>query len=176
MLAKADQARAFPKIGMSIDVDAGIQRGTEANESEQRTVSVITIEDLPAVCVWLQHTINDRNLGSPIVDIRLDVASHLAEVVQTSDDGRPIRGSKLYRCLDLLRRVRGANSVGIGGYEVPLFNDGGIAVMCQPELDAKQTMMLVGVYLNQGEKAMLEGTTRQAITKYKAALHTVRSC
>ncbi|KAG7008263.1 hypothetical protein G7Y79_00006g018830 [Physcia stellaris] len=166
ILAEGDCARAFPMIGMTIEY-----QDEEAPATELRKVFVITIQDLPAICARLQRKANEYPQH---VKIRVSFGSHVMAVSKASKNGLPRTGTKLHQCLNALTHIRGVQDVEIDGMEAS-FNQHAIkASICGPQLGVTETLTLIAVYIDKGDKASASGAIDNAIDEYKSAIHIIR--
>ena len=90
-------------------------------------------------------------------------------------DGSPVPGTKLIKCLEPLRNVRGANFVKIDGPGQRAYLAEIEATMLGNCLSAAELMELVGKHFDCGDIALREGNLKVAMIEYKAALCTIRS-
>ena len=187
ILARGNRARAFPAIGMAIELDVDRRwYYAETGRRRPRTrVEVFTVDDLPAACVCLQRLISGPdNILPPVisfpdhriskaVNIRVTVSSGINRADCAWYDRRPVAGSKLFRCLEPLRRVRHASRVEIYSPGCVSYIDDLEAMMCGWPLSVKETMDLVVAHFDRGDQHYLSGALKPAIAEYKAALRTL---
>ena len=153
-------------IGMNIDYQA-----EETPAKGLRNIFVTTIQDLPAVCARLQRKANEYPQH---VKIRVSFGSHVMAVSRASKNGLQMTGTKLKRCLDALTHIRGVQDVEIDGLEAFPSRHAIIASICGPQLDVTETVALIAVYMNKGDKASASGAIDSAIYEYKSAIHIIR--
>ena len=174
VIATGDQARSFPGIAMSIDFDAGYQPAIgNSGQREKRHTAVLAIEDLPAACATLQQKLTNYNTGSIAVAIRVTISNQVGKTSMISKDGVPVPGSKLSKCLNPLRQLRGAHLVEISGPTSASYKADTIAIMSGRRLSANEAMQLIGAHLDQGDKVFLANQLELAIKDYQAALYAL---
>ncbi|KAL8795152.1 MAG: hypothetical protein Q9195_002307 [Heterodermia aff. obscurata] len=137
--------------------------------TEESMYFVFPADDLPAACVYLQRKIQESNDNSGDVNIRVQTCPSVIETASLLQDGAsPKVESKLSKCLEPLKQIRGANQVDIDGptshYTAAL-----IAAMTDQRRSVKETMDLVAAHFDRGDQYLLEGARRRAITEYKTA-------
>ena len=153
-------------IGMTIDYQA-----EEAPATELRNIFIITLQDLPATCARLQRKANEYPQD---VKICVSFGSHVLAVSRASKNGLPVSGTKLHQCLDGLTHIRGVQDVEIGEMEAFPNRNAIIASICGPQLGVTETLTLIAVYIDKGDKASASGAIDTAIREYKSAIHLIR--
>ena len=153
-------------IGMTIDYQA-----EEAPATELLNISIITIQDLPAICARLQRKANEYPQH---VRIRVSFGSHVMALSKASKNGLPRTGTKLHQCLNALTHIRGVQNVEIDGMEAFPNRHAILASICGPQLGVTETLTLIAVYIDKGDKASASGAIDRAINEYKAAIHIIR--
>ena len=173
VLAQGDQARTFPNIGMYIDFNAVGQPSVSASgELQKRVVSVLLIDVLAAACVTLQRIIN---FHQDAFSISITISSSIGNHPGPPEGGSPIPCSPQRKCLDAMSKIRGAGRVEIHGPVDDSYRAATIRAMCSRNVSLEETMALVGVQTDQGDKALAKGKLESAIAEYRAAFHTLRS-
>lgn len=178
VLARGNRARVFPAIGMVIELNVdGGRYYAETGRDRPRTISeVFTVDDLPAACVCLQRLISyPDHHSSKTVNIRVTISSSIDRAEGAWYDRRPVAGSKLFRCLEPLRRIRDATRVEIYSPGCVSYIDDLETTMCDWQLSVKETMELVVAHFDRGDHHYVSGALRPAIAEYKAALRTLPS-
>ena len=174
IVAEGDQARAFPMIGMSIDIEVGDERhnGDDGSLAE-RQVSVFELEDLPFACVYLQRKTDRDRLDSQGPKFHISINNRIADTPAATKDTRPAAKSKLGRCIDALSRIRGARNVKIDGPISPFCEVDTESNMCRSRLTATEAMSMVETHHDCGDKAWMKDDLKSAIAEYKAALSVI---
>ena len=136
---------------------------------------VFTANDLPAACVYLQRRIQESIDDSRDVYIHMETCLCIVEAASLlPDDASPKLGTKLSKCLEPLRHIRGADQVDIDGptshYTAAL-----IAAMTDRRRSAKENMDMVAAHFDHGDQYLLQGASRRAITEYKTACYAIDS-
>ena len=134
-----------------------------------------TAADLPAACVYLQRRIEEANNNSRDAYLRVLACQCMIEAASLlKDHASPKVGTKLSKCLEPLRHLRGASQVDIDGltshYTAAL-----IAAITDRRRSAKETMNLVVAHMDRGDQHLLRGASRLAITEYKNGCHAIES-
>ena len=176
VLAEDTQARAFPATSMTIAIDVDESEYYTNSSRATRRMSLFLLEDLPAACVSLQHQTVWHNSHSRNLDFHITLNRHLGDIPSLFGDGLPVPGSKLWKCLDPLRNIRGANFVSIDGLADISYTTAIMAKLREGPLDSKKLIAMIEAQLDQGDQALLGGDLVSAIDIYKATLNTVRAC
>ena len=142
---------------------------------DQRMEFLFTADDLPAACVYLQRAIQDLNDNSSDVYIDLETCPCIIETAcLLQDDASPRVETKLSKCLEPLKHIRGVSQVDMDGptshYTAAL-----VAAMTDRRRSAKETMDLIAAHTDRGDHYLLQGASRRAITEYKAGCHAIES-
>ena len=142
---------------------------------DERIYFNFTADDLPAACVYLQRKIQESNNNSRDAYLRVVACPCMIEAASLLEDhASPKVGTKLSKCLEPLRHLRGASQVDIDGptshYTAAL-----IAAITDRRRNAKETMDLVVAHMDRGDQHLLRGASRLAITEYKNGCHTIES-
>ena len=161
---------------MTIHFDNGSRAiSSTTRASRERTVSVVSVNDLGDVCVHIQYKIAFYQHLSYAVRIRIKISTHVEEVSAVLNDGQPVPGYQLIKCLEPLRQIRGANFVEIDGPGHHSYLAEIKATMLENRPSAAELMELAGNQIDQGENAFGEGNLEVAVAEYKVALRTMRS-
>ena len=172
VLAQGHRARTFPNIGMYVDFDTVDQPCVSASDELQKCiVSILPIDALPAAYVMLQRRMNCHPIAFAI---SLTISPYLGNHSVTSEGGSPPPASGLRKCLDTMGQIRGAGRVEIQGPVSDPYRAATIRAMCSRHFCLKETMALVGVQIDQGDKALAKGKLESAIAEYRAAFHRLR--
>lgn len=175
IVAKHDQARACPTIGLIIDLNANDQATDNTTDSrEQRATSLFMLEDLSAACIFLQRRMDRYNSRFQNSNIRVTVCPRVVAVSNGSEGDWLLPKTQASRYLGPLWHVHGATRVEIDGPVDPTYRAATIASMCGRRLKAKEYMRMVGAQFDEGDKASNEDGLWTAIAAYKAALMTIR--
>ena len=157
-----------PPFAMSIDMVNGF------DPDEGSINFVFPADDLPEACVYIQRKIYEANDGSHKAYIYVETCPSVRETARLlQDDASPRRGTRLSKCLEPLRQIRGASQVVIDGntshYTATL-----AAAMTDRLHSPNETMSLVSTHFDHGDQYLLSGAPRRALTEYKAACHAIQ--
>ena len=176
VLARNAQARTFPAVGMDVNCGSGNSHRVYDDESlAERPMIVFLLEDLPGACTSLQRKVIEYSRDSQTVNIRVTLRRHLGYTASASQHSFPVPGSKLWKCLDPLRNIRGTNFVSIGGLANRSHRIAIRAKMREGPLDARIFMAMIAAQLGQGDQALREDHLVSAIDIYNAVLNAIRA-
>ena len=134
-----------------------------------------TAADLPAACVYLQRRIQEANNNSRDAYLRVVACPCMIEAASLlQDHASPKVGTKLSKCLEPLRHLRGASQVDIDGH-TSHYTAALIAAITDRRRSAKETMELVAAHMDRGDQYLLQGASRLAIAEYKNGCHAIES-
>ena len=157
-----------PPFAMSIDMVDGF------DDDEGSMNFVFTADDLPAACVYIQRKIHESSDNSHRVYMYVETCPSVVEAARLlQDDASPRRGTKLSKCLEPLRQIRGASQVVIDG-NTSHYTTALAAAMTDRRPSPIETMDLVAAHFDRGDQYLLTGAPRRSITEYKAAFQAIQ--
>ena len=160
---------------MTIDFDADTQLiSTATDPPQQRAISVIALEDLPAACAHLRDKVSEYQRHSQAVKIRIRISPHVEDPPGVLGNESPVPGSNLMKYLEPLRHVRGASSVEIDGPVHHPYLAEFKATMLGNHLRAAELMEHADKHFDQGDDAFSKDNLKIAMAEYKAALSVIR--
>ena len=176
VFARGAQARTFPAVGMAVNFGDGDPPRFYADvPPDERPRIVFLLEDLAAACISLQRKVDWYGRHSPNLDIRITLSPQLRHISSAFQHGFPVPGSKLWKCFDPLRNLRGASFMGIDGLASPSHTTSTLAKMREGPPDPRTFVAMIEVRMDRGGQALLQGDIESSIDLYKATLNTVQA-
>ena len=157
----------FPFVGMSVKLNTGISKRWVA-------IAVITADDLPAACVFLQRKINDSIQEGRSAQLAFTISPDIETVAWLWDEAWPVPGTQYSKCMEPLRQLRGASHVTIT--EDRNACDTATLAIGDPQLSAKETMDLVASYAENGDHYFFADAFRPSIEEYRTCIRIIQSC
>ena len=167
VITSGKEGRSFPFVGMSVELDTGIGKGWVS-------FAVITNDDLPAACVFLQRKINESIQEGRPANVSFKITPDIERVAWLWDEAWPVPGTQYSKCMEPLRQLRGASHVTITE-ERNACNTATLGIG-DPPLSAKETMELVAIHSSNGDHHFRAGAFRPAIEEYRACIRIIQSC
>ena len=130
---------------------------------------IITVEDLPASCIFLQRQLREYKQFEFNLSFRMTIHP------SPGDQFSGIPTSTLNTLLKPLSTIRGADQVRISGSDSRVPSDEIMATMRALPPSAQDVMNLVGLHYDRGDIASADGNPALAISEHKTALDTLRA-